>query len=183
MSAREELLEHMNDEYDWLEYEHDASGQCVPGEFRITDANGAAWAIRKIRAARSRQHEAAKAAATEIDKIMAWRDRINDESVSTVERMEGYLHDYMMQKQAENPKLKTVDVPGAKLQTRTTAAYGYDDEAMEAWARENLPEAIVVTERLSHSTVKKHFAETGENVPGLTVQTKTSFYVKLQEEE
>lgn len=181
MSAmKEEFINAINEDLDGQELKHTFGG----GEFRITDQRGATWALRKIRQAKQRADEASATANAEIAVITDWLARISADSAGTIQRMEGYLRDYMFQQQAADPKLKSLKLPGGTLKTTTRQKYDYKDEDIMAWARTMLPAAITTktVENLAKAVIKKHFEDTGEAIPGLAVSTETSFAVKLEEE-
>lgn len=176
----DELYGSLNEELDAQEKKAVFAG----GEFRITDQQAAVWAIRKIRQAREHEAEISATAQAEMDRINSWLSKKLADTRGTVSRMEAYLHDYIITLQKDNPKLKSLDLPGARLQTTKRTKFQYDDAAVIAWARENLPDAInrVTKETLSKDAVKKHFQDTGEAIPGLEVAQEMSFSVKLTEE-
>ena len=179
-AMKEEFINAINEDLDGQELKATFGG----GEFRITDQRAAAWALRKIRQAKQRADEASATALAEIQVIKDWWDRVNADSAGTIQRMEGYLHDYMMQQQAADPKLKSLKLPGGVLKTTTRTRWDYDIDIVMDWARENLPEAITVktVESLARDTVKQHIKDTGEAVPGVMPTVEISFAVKLETE-
>lgn len=181
MSAmKEEFINAINEDLDGQELKHTFGG----GEFRITDQRAATWALRKIRQAKQRADEASATADAEMTIIIDWLARITADSEATIQRMEGYLRDYMMQQQAADPKLKSLRLPGGTLKTVQRTRWDYDTDTVMAWARENLPEAITTktVESLARDTVKQHIKDTGEAVPGVMPTVEISFAVKLETE-
>jgi len=70
----------------------------------------------------------------------------------------------------DDPKLKTVKLPHGTLKMRAQQPqYEYDEAQLLPWAKENLPEAVIVKESVAKTPVKKHIQETGEVVPGVTI--------------
>lgn len=182
MSAmKEEFINAINEDLDGQELKHTFGG----GEFRIADQRGATWALRKIRQAKQRADEASATADAEMTIITDWLAKISADSAATIQRMEGYLRDYMMQQQAADPKLKSLKLPGGTLKTVQRTRWDYDTDTVIAWARENLPEAITTktVENLARETVKAHIKDTGEAVPGVMPTVEISFAVKLEDAE
>lgn len=82
---------------------------------------------------------------------------------------------------ADDPKLKTVKLPHGSLKMRKQQPeFQYDETQLLPWAKENLPEAVVVKESVAKTPVKKHIQETGEMVPGVQmVERPEKFSVEV----
>ncbi|MGI6079267.1 MAG: host-nuclease inhibitor Gam family protein, partial [Fastidiosipilaceae bacterium] len=88
----------------------------------------------------------------------------------SVSFFEGLLHEYFLTLRESDPKLKTMKLPHGTLKMRKQQPqYEYDEETLLPWAKENLPEAVVIKEAVAKTPVKKYVQETGEMVPGVTI--------------
>ena len=138
--------------------------------FRIETKDQAIWALRKIAQAKADQDENTRAAQAEIDRIAGWRNEENEKLQRSVSFFESLLHEYFMQLREDDPKLKTVKLPHGSLKMRAQQPeFQYDETQLLPWAKENLPDAVVVKVSVSKTPVKKHIKETGEMVPGVTI--------------
>jgi len=138
--------------------------------YEITDQSGAIWALRKIKMIEQRRQEARETAMSEAKKIMDWYEGINEKSDRDREYFDGLLLGYMNRLRQEDPKLKTVKLPGGELRVRKQQPkYEYDDEAVMAWAEQWYPEAIQIKKSISRQAVKEYVKDTGEVVPGITI--------------
>lgn len=145
----------------------------VPEErerFKIESKDQAIWALRKIAQAKANQDENTQAAQAEIDRITAWRDEENEKLQRSISFFESLLHEFFLQLRESDPKLKTMKLPHGTIKMRKQQPqYEYDEEILLSWAKENLPEAVVIKESVAKTPVKKHIQETGEVVPGVTI--------------
>lgn len=152
--------------------------------WQIEDQSAATWALRKISQIDRRLAEEEVLAAAEIDKIDRWiegkREAANRERVY----FEARLHEYLVALQAEDPKLKSLKLPGGTIRTRKQQPeYKYDDDMILPWAKKNLPAAVIVKESVNKSEIKAHHKDTGEVIPGLTVaEREPKFEVELEKE-
>lgn len=145
----------------------------VPEErerFKIESKDQAAWALRKMSRIKAEMEENNKVAQAEIERITAWRNEENEKLQRSVSFFESLLHEYFMQLREDDPKLKTVKLPHGSLKMRKQQPeFQYDETQLLPWAKENLPDAVVVKESVAKTPVKKHIQETGEVVPGVTI--------------
>ena len=145
----------------------------VPEErerFKIESKDQAAWALRKMSRIKAEIEENNKVAQAEIERITAWRDEENEKLERSISFFEGLLYEYFMALRQEDPKLKTIKLPHGTLKMRAQQPqYEYDEAQLLPWAKENLPDAVVVKESVAKTPVKKHIQETGEVVPGVTI--------------
>ena len=138
--------------------------------FKIESKDQAAWALRKMSKIKAEIEENNKVAQAEIERITAWRDEENEKLQRSISFFEGLLHEYFMQLREDDPKLKTVKLPHGTLKMRKQQPqYEYDEAQLLPWAKENLPEAVIVKESVEKNHVKKYIQETGELVPGVTI--------------
>ena len=149
--------------------------------FRIETKDQAAWALRKMSRIKAEQDENIQTAQAEIERITSWRDEENGKLERSISFFEGLLYEYFVQLRDENPKLKTMKLPHGSLKMRAQQPqYEYDEDQLLPWAKENLPDAVVVKESVAKTPVKKHIQETGEMVPGVQmVERPEKFSVEV----
>lgn len=174
----------LGDVYDDLENHlaPDATWSTGEGEgasFVIDSLSRADWAARKVARARRRLAEAEMVAAAEQRRIAEWVD----EQRARCEQETGFLVELLVRYHRslldEDPKRRTVSLPGgASLVARKSpdSLIVEDETAATEWCRKFYPAALVVSERLDKPTLKRRLsgtldAETGELVPGLVMQT------------
>ena len=138
--------------------------------YEISDQSGAIWALREIKMIEQRRQEAKETAMNEADKIMKWYEQVSQKADNEREYFDGLLLGYMNRLRQEDPKLKTVKLPGGELRVRKQQPrFEYDDEAVMAWAEQWLPQVIQTKRAISRQDVKQYIKDTGEVVPGVTV--------------
>ena len=138
--------------------------------FKIESKDQAAWALRKMSKIKAEIEENNKVAQAEIERITAWRDEENEKLERSISFFESLLHEFFLSQRESDPKLKTMKLPHGTLKMRAQQPqYEYDEEILLSWAKENLPEAVVIKESVAKTLVKKHIQETGEMVPGVTI--------------
>lgn len=138
--------------------------------FRIETKDQAAWALRKMSKIKAEIDENIMTAQAEIERITGWRDSENEKLERSAAFFEGLLYEYFMALRETDPKLKTMKLPHGALKMRAQQPeFQYDETQLLPWAKENLPDAVVVKVSVSKTPVKKHIKETGEMVPGVTI--------------
>lgn len=149
--------------------------------FRIETKEQAAWALRKMSHIKAEMDENTQVAQAEIDRIAAWRNDENEKLQRSISFFEHLLHGYFLTLRESDPKVKTVKLPHGSLKMRKQQPeFQYDETQLLPWAKENLPEAVVVKESVAKTPVKKHIQETGEMVPGVQmVERPEKFSVEV----
>ena len=138
--------------------------------FKIESKDQAAWALRKMSRIKAEIEENNKVAQAEIERITAWRDEENEKLERSISFFESLLHEFFLSQRESDPKLKTMKLPHGTLKMRKQQPqYEYDEAQLLPWAKENLPEAVIVKESVAKNSVKKYIQETGEVVPGVTI--------------
>jgi phage host-nuclease inhibitor protein Gam len=142
--------------------------------WKITDASSADWALRKLAQARKRIGENDALADAEMDRIDDWRREANKPHKGDVEYFEGLLRQWHEEQLAEDPKRKTVSLPGGKLEARQNPDHIAIEDTNLAikWALENHPSWVRVKYELEKDAIKKAggvVPETGEIAPGVSV--------------
>ena len=154
----------------------------VPVPFRIDDTRKAAWAVRKLKAARQSIAERESYMVDEIQRLTHWYEIANREDNSTAEHMEALLKSYA-QSELLAAKRRSLDVPGARLSfVAQQPEIHRDDAQIMAWvvAEGQQEEYIKTKEELRWSELKKActivgellIAPTGEVVPGVSVAAR-----------
>lgn len=126
--------------------------------FTIQDDSAASWAMRKLRAIRSKQAENKQMAVDEHARIDLWLDEVNDPLDRDAKYFEAILTDYAIRVR-ENPDdgRKSISLPTGKVATRQgSPKYTVDAEMFLPWARENAPHLIRVKEEPSLSAIKEY---------------------------
>jgi phage host-nuclease inhibitor protein Gam len=152
-----------------------AESDCKPA-FCIDSPERANWLVRRVLEARAYAI-----------RVRSWAEQEQNQS----ERDEGrmmylfgrQLQDWATRELASQPgRRKSINLPAGIIGFRQTATQIRIDnqDAVMAWAREILPEAIIVKESLSKAAINGHFAATGE-IPdaGITVEpSREKFYIR-----
>lgn len=166
--------------------EHDLQEvQGVKEEFRVTDLQGATWALRKLRALNEKIEEINATAVEEISRINEWAEKevksLNDDK----EYFEGLLSAYYVEERAKDKKFK-LSTPYGKVTSRKTTKYIYEDEqAIMDYCNTNEIDVIRVKEELDKTAFKKLCKDgvnqvTGEIVPGVRVETVENISIKAE---
>jgi phage host-nuclease inhibitor protein Gam len=136
----------------------DSTDPDVPEQFVVQDSESANWVIRKINEARAYRKAVASYAAREMK-------RAEREEEFFLFRFERQLRDWAASEVAKlKGRRKTINLPAGSLSFRHAGPSLVidDDQAVIEWARISCPRAVQISERLSRSIVKEHFAATGE---------------------
>jgi hypothetical protein len=142
--------------------------------WRITDASAADWALRKLAKARGRIDENVALGKSEVERVAAWVADANKAHERDVEYFESILRNWHEEQLAEDPKRKTVSLPGGKL----VAAKNPDRVEIEdadtfiKWALENETRWVRVKYEPEKAAIKQAggvVPETGEIAPGVSV--------------
>ena len=166
--------------------EHDLQEvQEVKEEFKVTDLQGATWALRKLRALNEKIAEINTLAIEEISRINEWAEKevksLNDDK----EYFEGLLSAYYVEERAKDKKFK-LSTPYGKVTSRKTTKYIYEDEqAIMDYCNTNEIDVIRVKEELDKTAFKKLCKDgvnqaTGEIVPGVRVETVESISIRAE---
>lgn len=141
--------------------------------FAIDTKDQAIWAMKKIAQAKASQSENMEAAQAEIDRVKDWLKKENESIDSTIFFFEGLLREYFFKIKEADPKLKTIKLPHGQLKLRAQQPeYSYDEDKLIPWAKDNLPDAVQIKEQLLKGPIKTYVKETGEVLPGLTIEPR-----------
>ena len=156
----------------------------VKEQFEVSDLQAATWCFRKLRAIEDKVEEVKSVAAMEIDRITEWLARETKSLEEDKAYFEGLLNAYYVKERAKDKKFK-LSTPYGKVTARKTKKWTYDDEVVKAYVKEeNLP-FIRIKEELDKAAIKKAFkdgvnTETGEYIPGITIEEIDSITVKVE---
>lgn len=106
--------------------------ETIREQFKIDDQGKANWAIRRIREAVKREGGAIEVAATEMERIEAWRDKVQKKEYREVEFFESLLRDYAHDELAKTDgKGKSIALSEGTLKfTKRQPKLIYDDKAL-----------------------------------------------------
>ena len=159
--------------------------QEVKEKFKVTDLQGATWALRKLRAVNEKMNEINTIAVEEISRINEWAEKEVKSLNADKEYFEGLLSAFYIEERAKDKKFK-LSTPYGKVTSRKTEKYIYEDEeAIKDYCNMNEIDAIRVKEELDKAAFKKLCKAginlaTGEIVPGIRVETVESISVKAE---
>lgn len=168
--------------------------------FTIDNLEKAEWAVRKIARARRHLAEAKELAHAEQSRIVEWLADEEHRYQQSVEFLEELLARYHRHVLDDDPKAKTIRLPGGELVARKAPDSLLIDESDEriddtyAWLEANEPAAIVTRRSIDKPTLKRKLVAsdkpesggflamdpvTGEVVPGVLFRLgETAFRVK-----
>lgn len=148
----------------------------VPKEFCIDSQERANWLVRKIVAARDYS-----------ERVRTWSEQ-EQRRAAREEQTLMFLFGRQIETWARaeigksNGRRKSMNLPAGSIGFRTLAPrLVIDDESVVLdWAKRNLPDAVVVTEKLSRSVIKEHAEKVGE-IPDSGVHNEAAserFYIR-----
>lgn len=141
--------------------------------FTITDDDSAAWAVRKLRAARIELRRINRAAEEERARLAHWEASASRPHEDSITYFESMLHQYQEQQAAEGRK--TIKLPHGTLSARKRPpAYEFDAETYIAWAVDNAPDTLREP-TIDRAAVKQLVKETGEIPPGVVVDPEPGY--------
>lgn len=147
----------------------------LPERFIVNDIGSANWVVRRVMEARAYSQ-----AIKEWADIEATRARREEEFLLQHfgAGLQQVLSEEMERARGRRKSLKlpagTIGLRSEPLRLRVE-----DEDAALAWAKEHLPEAVRVTERVSRTALGEHLAQTGEVPDGCTLQEPTDrFYIR-----
>lgn len=156
----------------------------VREDFKIEDLNGANWAFRKLRAIEEKESEINALAEEEINRINIWKEKEQDQYSKDKEYFSYLLQEYFRVEKAKDKKFK-LSTPYGKVTVRKTNAWIYEEEKLKDYIKYNDLPFIRVKEEIDKAGLKKCFKdginqETGEVIPGITIEEKESITVKVE---
>ncbi|MEX2673456.1 MAG: host-nuclease inhibitor Gam family protein [Phycisphaeraceae bacterium] len=162
--------------YDGRELTDGTMEGLLPHEFHVHDAGSASWLVRRVVEAREyakrvrdwAEREQRRAGQEEEFLLFRYGKQLEYWAAGEIERQRG--------------KRRSIGLPGGTVGFRKVGALLVieDEAAVLAWARRHLVEAVVVTEKVSKSTLNEHLKETGELPPvGIRItEPFDRFYIK-----
>jgi hypothetical protein len=141
-------------------------------KYKIGGPSEADWALRKLAQARKHIAENVALVTAEIDRLGAWVGEANRSHERDAEYFESILRNWHDEQLAEDPKRKTVSLPGGKLvAAKNPDSIAIDDEVFIPWAREHAPDWVRTKYEAAKADVKKAggvVPDTGEIAPGVS---------------
>ncbi|MDU6295580.1 host-nuclease inhibitor Gam family protein [Clostridium celatum] len=153
-------------------------------EFKVTNLQGATWCFRKLRAIEGKIEDITNVAAMEIERITEWLKNETKSLETDKAYFEGLLNAYYVEQRAKDNKFK-LSTPYGKVTAKKIKKWTYDEEVVKEYVKaENLP-FIRIKEELDKSAIKKAFKdgvnnETGEYIPGITIEEIESISIKIE---
>ena len=133
--------------------------------FTVKNQQTAEWVVKRIAQHRRRQAEVDELYQAELYRLKAWKQKQDEKEQASIDYFENILKPWA-QEQGKSVSLPSGRVRFRKMQDK----FIYDDQAVMAWAKEHLPEAIRVKEELEKKAIKDHVKATGELPDGLTIE-------------
>jgi phage host-nuclease inhibitor protein Gam len=143
-------------------------------KYRIGGPKEADWALRKLAQARRQIIDNQDLYAAEVARLDAWLEDACQGPERDVAYFEGLLRDWHDEQLGDDPKRKTISLPGGKLEARQNpdSVVIEDQDRAIQWALENHPSWVRVKYELEKNAIKKAggvVPETGEIAPGVSV--------------
>lgn len=151
--------------------------------FVIQDDSTADWALRKIKRAQDKKEELNNFIQAEMDKLEQYQAQEKKKLDDEIDRLQGYLSTYAMQKRENDPKFKSQSLPHGRIKfVKQQPKYHYDDKVLlESLKKAERSDLIKVKESPDKATLKKVFVpndgklidpDTGEVVEGVTIEER-----------
>jgi phage host-nuclease inhibitor protein Gam len=144
-------------------------------KYRIGGPSEASWALRKLAQARRQIIDNQDLYAAEVARLDAWLEDACKGPEHDVAYFESILHAWHDEQLADDPKRKTVSLPGGKLEARQNpdSIEINDPDTFFPWARDHAPPEWVRTKyEPNKAEIKKTggvVPSTGEIAPGVSV--------------
>ncbi|MED3737236.1 host-nuclease inhibitor Gam family protein [Virgibacillus pantothenticus] len=151
--------------------------------FVIDDDSKADWALRKIKLAQAKKEELSNFVQVEMEKLEAYQAQEQKKLDDEIDRMQGYLSAYALQKRENDPEFKSQNLPNGRLRfVKQQPKYHYDDKVLiESLKKAERSDLIKIKETPDKATLKKVFVpndgklidpDTGEVVEGVTIEER-----------
>jgi phage host-nuclease inhibitor protein Gam len=161
----------------------------APDQFKVSDADSLAWALRKLRAAEQEIEKAKRQRDEWIKKINEWYGEETKAALATSTKMRALIQEYQLL-----TGKKTIKHPLGTLTARTSKKIEVkNEEAFIEWAKSTGNTQFIRTkEEINKKDVRAlivqagtevYSKETGELIPGVAIQEETHFKVSFTEDE
>ena len=156
----------------------------VKEQFEVSDLQAATWCFRKLRAVEEKIEEVTSVATVEIDRITEWLKGEVESLESDKAYFEGLLNEYYVKERAKDRKFK-LSTPYGRVTSRKIKKWTYDEEVVKAYVKDEELPFIRIKEELDKAAIKKAFKDgvniqTGEYIPGITIEEVESITVKVE---
>ena len=150
--------------------------------FGICSESEANETLRKLRAVKIIKKEKEELANKEIERINSWLEKETKSLDATIEYFNNELIAYYKYHKSINPKFK-MSLPYGKVSLRKTKKWSYDEEVLTEYLCANEPSLLKIETSINKSELKKLFKDgvntnTGEIIPGITIEEEESYSVK-----
>jgi phage host-nuclease inhibitor protein Gam len=136
--------------------------------FRIDDDGKAAWAARKIIAARRRIAKRVARSDEYQTRVIQWLARANENDQRSIDFLESFLRPWVELSVAELGKSRSVDLLGARvgLRKKPDRVDVSNVDQVTAFCEEHQLEGVIIVKKeLSKTELKRHLVE-GAQIPG-----------------
>ncbi|QTY16912.1 host-nuclease inhibitor Gam family protein [Virgibacillus pantothenticus] len=151
--------------------------------FVIDDDSKADWALRKIKLAQAKKEELSNFVQSEMDKLEAYQAQEQKKLDDDIDRLQGMLSTYALQKRENDPKFKSQSLPNGRIRfVKQQPKYHYEDDMLlESLKKLERSDLIKVKEAPNKEALKKEFIphdgklidpETGEVLEGVTIEER-----------
>lgn len=162
------------------------------------DTEGVNRALRRLARYRRARQAAVDAAATEIQRIVDWRDERVDKIDRRIRWELDGLELYHRARLGDDPTAKTLHFPCGTLHARKTQpAFDYDETTFLPWAQEHAPDLVRLKPQVDRTAAKTALVAPdlgegdtgpaltpdGEIVPGVTVTVRGPSFTITTEEQ
>lgn len=154
----------------------------APAPFTVDSLSKASWAAACILEAQDRIAQRTDLARSYKARIDAWLADANTPDLSSMDYLRSLLKPWVEEQVACQQRSRSVLLPTATVQLRKLPDRIdiIDREAALAYCKANHPEAIVVKEEVSKSTIRSLIFTEGEAVPGVEAELgHDELYVKV----
>jgi hypothetical protein len=154
-------------------------------DFRITSIDMAAWAARKVVAARERMAARTALSSQYKARIDRWLERANAEDRESAEFLTGHLRPFAESEIAKQRRSRTLQLPGAtvSLRKKPDRVEILDESVLIAYCEENYPEALVVSKSVSKAAITAR-VRSGELPPAVDfIPGEDELYIKSDGED
>ncbi|KEI04702.1 host-nuclease inhibitor Gam family protein [Clostridium botulinum] len=154
--------------------------------FKVDSLESANWCFRKIRALKEQIENNKALANAEKFRIDSWEKKENESALNSIDYFESLVTEYFKEEKIKDKKFK-LSTPYGKVSSRKSKTWKYENEelTLEYLKKNDYFDLIKVKEDLNKTELKKVFKdgvnkETGEILPGVSVEEKESISIKVE---
>lgn len=152
--------------------------------FKIENLENATWAFRKLRAIANKEAEIKALAEAERNRVNSWEDAELKQYEADKQYFEYLLSEYYKKEKAKDKKFR-LSTPSGKVTSKKTSTWIYEEDKLIDYIKSNDLPFIKTKEEIDKAGLKKCFKdgineETGEVIPGITIENGLSVTVKVE---